>query len=206
MPLSAHWGRIRDRSSDESVFGLATKTISMKILYWAHKAGVKIHAHSLRHKFATDILDRGGNIRAVQQFLGHESLATTEGYLAVTDKSLRSAVDLLGDTPAAATAPPRTPADRKRQFVAEKTVKVVVEGLSCDQYMEYPLDHARYRHEPFFLETESDHILIDSISIRAEGPNVAYQVMLFEVPPEDESVWEDEDVVCMEEVYRLAYT
>jgi hypothetical protein len=56
---------------------------------------VSIHTHSLRHKFATDILERGGNIRAVQQILGHESLATTESYLAVTDKSLRDAVNLL---------------------------------------------------------------------------------------------------------------
>jgi site-specific recombinase XerD len=83
------------RDADESVFGLAPKTVSMKIGYWARKAGVSIHTHSLRHKFATDILERGGNIRAVQQILGHESLATTESYLAVTDKSLRDAVNLL---------------------------------------------------------------------------------------------------------------
>jgi site-specific recombinase XerD len=85
----------KGRDADESVFGLASKTVSMKIGYWARKAGVSIHTHSLRHKFATDILERGGNIRAVQQILGHESLATTESYLAVTDKSLRDAVNLL---------------------------------------------------------------------------------------------------------------
>jgi site-specific recombinase XerD len=85
----------KGKDADESVFGLAPKTVSMKIGNWARKAGVSIHTHSLRHKFATDILDRGGNIRAVQQLLGHESLATTEGYLAVTDKSLRDAVNLL---------------------------------------------------------------------------------------------------------------
>jgi site-specific recombinase XerD len=56
----------KGKGANESVFGLAPKTVSMKIGYWARKAGVSIHPHSLRHKFATDILDRGGNIRAVQ--------------------------------------------------------------------------------------------------------------------------------------------
>ena len=80
---------------DESVFGLSPKTVSMKIKYWAHKAGVSIHTHSLRHKFATDILNRGGNIRAAQQLLGHESLGTTESYLAVTNNTLHDTVNLL---------------------------------------------------------------------------------------------------------------
>ncbi|MDP2916698.1 MAG: tyrosine-type recombinase/integrase [Dehalococcoidia bacterium] len=88
----------KGKSADESVFGLAPKTVSMKIGYWARKAGVSIHPHSLRHKFATDILDRGGNIRAVQQLLGHESLGTTETYLAVTNNGLRDTVNLLDKT------------------------------------------------------------------------------------------------------------
>ena len=88
----------KGRDADESVFGLAPKTISMKIGYWARKAGVSIHTHSLRHKFATDILERGGNIRAVQQLLGHGSLSTTESYLAVTNNVLRDTVSLLDKT------------------------------------------------------------------------------------------------------------
>jgi site-specific recombinase XerD len=86
---------VKGKHSDESVFGLAPKTVSLKIGYWARKAGVPIHTHSLRHKFATDILDRGGNVRAVQQLLGHESLGTTEAYLAITNNTLRDAVNLL---------------------------------------------------------------------------------------------------------------
>jgi hypothetical protein len=87
------------KNPSESVFNLAPKSISMKINYWAHKAGVpSIHTHSLRHKFATDILDRGGNIRALQQLMGHQSLSTTECYLAITDKGLKNAIDLLDNT------------------------------------------------------------------------------------------------------------
>jgi len=85
----------KNMKSSQSVFGLAPTTISLKIGNWTRKAGVSIHTHSLRHKFATDILGAGGNIRAVQRLLGHESLGTTESYLAVTDKGLQDAVLLL---------------------------------------------------------------------------------------------------------------
>ncbi|MFC1977788.1 tyrosine-type recombinase/integrase [Chloroflexota bacterium] len=85
----------KNMKSNQSVFGLVPKTISLKIGNWARKAGIPVHTHSLRHKFATDILDAGGNIHAVQQLWGHESLGTTESYLAVTDKGLQDAVRLL---------------------------------------------------------------------------------------------------------------
>ncbi|MBA7661547.1 Tyrosine recombinase XerC [subsurface metagenome] len=85
---------IRGRQLDESVFGLAGTSIGNKISIFARKAGLKdIHTHSLRHKYATDLLESGANIRAVQQLLGHSDLATTQVYLAITDESLRDAVN-----------------------------------------------------------------------------------------------------------------
>ena len=47
---------------------------------------------AVNQKFATDLLEKGANIRAVQELLGHENSATTEIYLSVTDLGLRRAL------------------------------------------------------------------------------------------------------------------
>jgi len=89
---------VKDKKPTDKVFGLAAPSITMKIKTFSRSAGIEdLHAHTLRHKFATDLLEHGTDIRSVQHLLGHENLSTTQVYLSLTDKRLRETVNLLDE-------------------------------------------------------------------------------------------------------------
>ncbi len=67
-----------------------------RIKYYAKQALIEsnVSPHTLRHSFATHLLDRGAQLRSVQEMLGHTNISTTEIYTHVSQKRIVSAFDL----------------------------------------------------------------------------------------------------------------
>ena len=71
--------------------GLARRSIERIVKHYAIKAGIskKVTPHVMRHCFATDLLQNGADLRAVQMLLGHSNISTTQIYTHITDRQLR---------------------------------------------------------------------------------------------------------------------
>ena len=79
--LNRYGGRLSERSIQKIVREYATRA----------GLGGQVHTHTLRHSFATHLLEGGADLRVVQELLGHSSPATTQIYTHITGKEARRA-------------------------------------------------------------------------------------------------------------------
>ena len=74
---------------------LSTRSVRRNVSKYLEKVGLDpvISPHTLRHSFATHLLDNGADLRSVQELLGHQSLSTTQIYTHLTTKRMKESYD-----------------------------------------------------------------------------------------------------------------
>ncbi len=84
LPVRAGLAKTAERALFVGLAGrrLAPREVQRRIKLWAAAAGiaVDVHPHMLRHSFASHVLQSSGDLRAVQEMLGHASIASTQVY------------------------------------------------------------------------------------------------------------------------------
>ncbi|MBI2552612.1 tyrosine-type recombinase/integrase [Candidatus Uhrbacteria bacterium] len=78
-------------NEDVNAHRLTPRSIERMVKRYANMAGLPVSAtpHTLRHSFATDLLNQGADMRAVQELLGHKNIMTTQVYTHLTNPKLK---------------------------------------------------------------------------------------------------------------------
>ena len=81
----------RGEVDNEKLFPVTPRSIQRMIKKYAIAAGIskKVTPHFLRHAFATDLFQKGADLRSVQAMLGHANISTTQIYTHFTDRQLK---------------------------------------------------------------------------------------------------------------------
>jgi len=84
--------RVKGGKLEDDDKPITPRSIQRAVQKYARAAGITkpVTPHTLRHSYATDLLQSGADIRSVQSMLGHSSITTTQIYTHITDKELRN--------------------------------------------------------------------------------------------------------------------
>jgi integrase/recombinase XerD len=80
---SVFWNRKRTQQP------LSVKAIQKKMARYAKAAGVTASCHSLRHTFASNLLEHGAEVVAIRDFLGHSQIASSERYAKISSQKIK---------------------------------------------------------------------------------------------------------------------